>query len=448
MIDTAASNQSQPDASLPIRVAAHWEKPLIAAEGGEATLLIRIVSAPEEPVARRAPLDVAFVLDRSGSMRSGKLSLAKEGVSLAASRLADEDRAALVIYDDTVDVLQPLDAATSRFKAALRLALHGVDAGGSTFLSGGWVAGCQSLAMAPTVTGNGDEPRIRRVILLTDGLANVGLIDPGELARHAGEIRQRGIGTTTVGVGEDFDEGLLSAMAEAGGGNFRYVANPDELREFFSEELQELFTVQATGFTLGFTCPHGARAELVSAFPVTRTGKCFEVAIGDVAARDEIDLVFTVRVKPGAIDTSAPFEMTATWTDPRQDQRHHMSIAIDPLHRAARSDVVKASANPLVQERSALQKAAAERRIALDLDRQGRHRESRLRMAQAQDFLIAAPWSDDVAFDLQESRAMASVADDMAYSQHERKAAQQREYHRRRGRLQQEGDRTRGVGDR
>jgi hypothetical protein len=232
-------------------------------------------------------------------------------------------------------------------------------------------------------------------------------------------------------------------MAEAGGGNFKYVANPDELREFFSEELQELFTVQATGLTLGFTCPHGARAELISAFPVTRNGKHFEVAIGDVAARDEIDLVFSVRVKPGAIDTTVPFEVTAAWTDPREDRRHHMSIVLEPLNRAAGSDVRNTSADPLVQERCALQKAAAERRIALELDRQGRYRESRLRMAQAQDFLLAAPWSKEVELDLQESNAMALFADDMAYSQHDRKAAQQREYHRRRGRLQQEGDRPR-----
>jgi Ca-activated chloride channel family protein len=262
------------------------------------------------------------------------------------------------------------------------------------------------------------------------------MIDPRELATHAGEIRQRGIGTTTVGVGEDFDEGLLSAMAEAGGGNFKYVANPAELREFFSEELQELFTVHATGFTIGFTCPHGARAELVSAFPVTRNGKRFEVAIGDVAARDEIDLVFTVRVNPGAMTTTVPFAVTAAWTDPRRDQRHQATIALEPLNRAARSDVTNAPADPLVQERSALQKAAAERRIALDLDRQGRYRESRARMGDARMYLLAAPMTEDVAFDLQESDSMASFSDDMAYSQHDRKAAQEREYHRRRGRLE------------
>jgi Ca-activated chloride channel homolog len=121
------------------RVEARWEKPLIAASGGQATLLVRVIAAADDETetSRAAPLDVAFVLDRSGSMRGGKLDLAKEGVDLAVARLRDADRAALVVYDDEVDTVQPLAPATPRLKASLRLALHGVDPGGSTYLSGG-----------------------------------------------------------------------------------------------------------------------------------------------------------------------------------------------------------------------------------------------------------------------------------------------------------------------
>src|SRR5215217_4123863 len=254
-----------------LRVEARWQKPLIEAGGGEATLLVRVLAAAvgEAEAGRAAPLDVAFVLDRSGSMQGNKLDLAKEGVDLAVARLRDADRAALIVYDDEVDIVQPLAAATPRLKASLRLALHGVDPGGSTYLSGGWVAGCHQLAEAPPVANAGSTAsRIRRVILLTDGLANVGILDPTVLARHAGELRRRGIATTTVGVGQDFDEGLLSAMAEAGGGNFQYVASPNGLRAFFSHELQELFSVAATGLTVTLILPPGAEAELVSAFPL------------------------------------------------------------------------------------------------------------------------------------------------------------------------------------
>jgi Ca-activated chloride channel family protein len=418
------------------RVEARWEKPLIAASGGEVTLLVRVIAATDEvETSRAAPLDVAFVLDRSGSMHGGKLDLAKEGVDLAVARLRDVDRTALVVYDDEVDTVQPLAPATPRLKASLRLALYGVDPGGSTYLSGGWVAGCHQLAEATPIAGaDSAATRIRRVILLTDGLANVGILDPGMLARHAGELRRRGIATTTVGVGEDFDEGLLSAMAEAGGGNFQYVAAPDGLRAFFAHELQELFSVAATGLTVSLTFPSGVDAELVSAFPLETRGNTLDVAIGDLAAGDEIDLVFTVRAGSGTAGDQLPVGVTACWTDPRADARREINAALDPLRRAEAPDVAAATRDDLVVERSALQRAAAERRAGLELDRAGRYTESRARMRRSQAYLAAAPMTAEVGDDFAVTEALASAPLTSAYGSHVRKSAQLREDQRRRGR--------------
>ena len=417
------------------RIEARWAKPLVAASGGEATLLVRIAPGPDKAGdERRAPLDVAFVLDRSGSMSGGKLDLAKEGVDLAVARLRDEDRAALVVYDNTVDTVQTLAAATPRLKASLRLALHGVDPGGSTFLSGGWVAGCQQLAEAPLPGGASETNRIRRVILLTDGLANIGIVDAGELARHAGELRRRGIATTTLGVGEDFDEGLLSAMAEAGGGNFQYVAEPTELRAFFAAELEELFSVSATALTVTLALPPGVTAELVSAFPVEARGSALDVAIGDLAAGDEIDLVFTVRVGHGVVGDQLPVTVSVAWTDPRADARREADISPAPLRRADPRDVSAMDADELVAERAALQRAAAERRAALDLDRAGRHHESRARMFASRQLLQAAPMTALIADDLVASEALAAAPATAAYSSHLRKSAQHADHLRRRGR--------------
>jgi Ca-activated chloride channel family protein len=423
------------------RVEAQWEKPLIAASGGEATLLVRIIAATEDETetSRAAPLDVAFVLDRSGSMQGGKLDLAKEGVDLAVAWLRDADRAALVVYDDEVDTVQPLAPATPRLKASLRLALHGVDPGGSTYLSGGWIAGCHQLAEAtPAAPADSTATRIRRVILLTDGLANVGILDPGVLGRHAGELRRRGIATTTVGVGQDFDEGLLSAMAEAGGGNFQYVAGPDGLRAFFAQELQELFSVSATGLAVTLVLPSGVDAELVSAFPVETRESALDVAIGDLAAGDEIDLVFAVRAGHGNAGDLLRVGVTACWTDPRADARREIDARLDPLRRAEASEVTAATPDDLVVERAARQRAAAERRVGLELDRAGRFAESRARMRVSQDFLAAAPMTAEVQDDLAESVALASAPPTSAYGSHTRKSAQLRETLRRRGRRESE----------
>ena len=435
----AASNPNSGDGHGGPRIEARWEKPGVAATGGTATLLVRI-TAPARGAAdgeRAAPLDVAFVLDRSGSMSGGKLDLAKEGVDLAAARLRDDDRAALVVYDNQVDTVQSLAAATPRMKAALRLALHGVDPGGSTFLSGGWVAGCQELAEAQATPANGGAAtRIRRVILLTDGLANVGVLDPGELARHAGELRQRGIATTTVGVGADFDEGLLSAMAEAGGGNFQYVADPEQLRAFFAAELQELFSVTASGLTITLTLPAGVAANLVSAFPAEAKGGRLDVAIGDLPAADEIDLVFTMTAERGAVGDRLPVAVVARWTDPRADARREQDVVLESLRRLTPDQIAGMPGDQLVVERAALQRAAAERREGLELDRAGRFAESRARMANARSLLSKAPKSDAVQFDLKVSALLAEDINLGGYDSHVRKSTQFGESQRRRGRAE------------
>jgi Ca-activated chloride channel family protein len=418
------------------RIEARWERPAVAANGGEAVLLVRIIAPTEVETSRRAPIDVAFVLDRSGSMAGGKLELAKEGVDLAVARLRDADRAALVIYDSEVETLQPLGFTTPRLKGGLRLLLHGVDPRGSTFLSGGWAAGCKELAEAPAAPAdNGAGSRIRRVILLTDGLANVGIRDPRALAQHAGELRQRGIATTTVGVGLDFDEGLLSAMAEAGGGNFQYVADPAELRAFFATELQELFSVACSGLAVAVTLPGGLHGELISAFPVERAGKVITVAIGDLAAGDAIDLVFAVRVAQGSVGDVQPLVVTAAWTDPRADARHEADVSPESLRLAEPDEIEEIERDAMVAERAALERAAAERRAGLELDRQGRHQAARDRMIVAQHLLEAAPMTADVRYSLVETDALAAAPATAAYSSHGRKLAQQREHLRRRGRV-------------
>ena len=408
---------------------------MVAADGGEAVLLVRITAPVVEDAGRRAPVDVAFVLDRSGSMAGDKLELAKAGVDLAVAHLRDEDRAAAIVYDDEVDIVQPLTGATPRAKASLRLALHGVDPGGSTYLSGGWTAGCRELAEAAAVRAHdGGETRIRRVILLTDGLANVGIVAPGDLSRHAGELRRRGIGTTTIGVGLDFDEGLLSAMAEAGGGHFQYAPDPETLRGFFARELRQMASVAVSGLIVTVTIPGDVDAELLSAFPVEKRGGAIEVAIGDMHADDAIDLVLNLSPGPGAIESTIPMSVTAAWTDVQADLRRDLEVGLEPLRRVTAEEADGIEPDARVAEAAALQRAAAERRAGLELDREGDFAASRARMSAAQQVLAAAPMTARVRADLDETAMLAEAPAMMAFDTHTRKSAQFREELRRRGR--------------
>lgn len=425
-----------------------WERPVAPGSGGTVALLVRVVAPVEADAGRRAPVDVTFVLDRSGSMSGGKLELAKIGVDQGVAQLRDADRVAAVVYDNEVETLVPLSAATSRAKAALRLALHGVDARGSTFLSGGWTAGCKLLAEAPATA---DGARVRRAILLTDGLANVGILDPGELAKHAGELRKRGIATTTIGVGQAFDEGLLSAMAEAGGGHFQYAANAERLRAFFAQELRQMSGVAVAGMTVTLTLPAGTTGELLSVFPVEQRAGSLEVAVGDLHGEDEVILLFVIHAAPGGPGKQLPLSLRAAWTDMRTDRIEESEIAIAPLRYVATEEFASAAANETVVEEQALQRAAIERRAGLELDRQGNVAGAQQRLAHARDLLQAAPATDRIREDLiqHDSVVMAMMESPVgsADRSHYRKYAQVREDFRRRGRRDAGGG-DRGAGSR
>ena len=231
------------------------------------------------------------------------MDLAKEGVDLAVARLRDADRAALVVYDDEVDTVQPLAPATPRLKASLRLALHGVDPGVDVPLR--WVDRRLPSARRGEARRHADATatRIRRVILLTDGLANVGILDPGMLARHAGELRRRGIATTTVGVGQDFDEGCSAPWLKRAVAALQYVADPEVARILCPRAAG---VVQCRGDRPGGHARPRARRRRRARLRVPgRCANALEVAIGDLPAGDEIDLVFTVRSGRGNGDSAA-----------------------------------------------------------------------------------------------------------------------------------------------
>jgi Ca-activated chloride channel family protein len=201
------------------------------------------VTAPEPngPVAPRRPVNVTLVLDRSGSMAGRPLELAKKGAALALDLLRDGDRFGIVAYDDRVRVVTPSAAATAQAREEARQELAELGPGGSTDLHGGWLQGCEEIARGLALAPGADA----RCLLLTDGLANHGVTDSGEIARQAAELRARGIATSTFGLGDGFDEVLLQRMSEAGGGNAYWARQPEQVGPAMEAELGDSLEVVA-----------------------------------------------------------------------------------------------------------------------------------------------------------------------------------------------------------
>jgi len=209
------------------------KKGFLRAAADATHVLVRLV-APAQPVTensastQRAPLDLALVIDRSGSMSGDPLKAALESSVRIIQGLRSDDRIAVITFDDHVQVVQPLVAVGDAHDLVTRVRL--IESGGSTALFDGWQEGVKQLA--PFVK----KERIARVILLTDGQANHGLVDEAKIFEHVAKAAGASITTSTVGLGHGFNETLLTGMAKAGEGAANFGQTADDLSEAFEEQ--------------------------------------------------------------------------------------------------------------------------------------------------------------------------------------------------------------------
>ena len=142
---------------------------------------------------------------------------------------------------------------------------------------------------------------VNRVLLLTDGLANIGIIDHPELQRLAGELRDRGITTSTFGVGTDFDESLLQGMADAGGGHFYFIGDVAQMRDHITSEVGETLEVVAREVVLELVVPDGVRVDALSPFRIEQGQGRVRVFLGDMVSGQVLSIVLRVTFDFGEV---------------------------------------------------------------------------------------------------------------------------------------------------
>jgi Ca-activated chloride channel homolog len=257
--------------------------------GREQTVDVLIRITPPEPdsvIGRRPKLNLSIVLDRSGSMGGEKMERARESAIYCIDQLLPTDRLSLVIFDDEVEVLIPSQLAEN--KSALKERVSQIHARNSTALHEAWVRGGMQ------VSENLTEGAVNRVLLITDGLANVGLTNTDEIITQAMGLFQRGVSTSTVGIGEDFNEDLLMPMAQSAGGNAWHVERADDMQRIFSVELEGLIAQVAHSVTLGLIPSDGIRlSDVLNDFEMGETGR---YKLPNLQAGSPVDVVAQLRV--------------------------------------------------------------------------------------------------------------------------------------------------------
>jgi Ca-activated chloride channel family protein len=269
--------------------------------GGHVVRALLRIEGEAPQAADRTPLNLAIVLDRSGSMAGAKIHAAREAAALLVQQLAPEDFVSVVAYDtDVATVAEPSGNAHQ-----LSHLIRAIETGSMTNLSGGWLRGRELAAR------NVAPKRASRILLLTDGLANVGIQDRDQLAGLCRAAHEEGIRTTTIGFGADYDEVLLGRMAEAGGGHMHYIEHVDQAAAIFREELAGLLSLAAQNLSVTVKPAAATTAVAVHhSYPRSETPDGLKLELGDLYAREPKLVLFEFLVGPGAADPVTIAELT------------------------------------------------------------------------------------------------------------------------------------------
>ena len=241
----------------------------------------------------RPRLNLSIVLDRSGSMDGSKMHQAREAAKFCVDQMLPSDRLSVVIFDEHIDLLFPSEPVVN--KESMKDLISRVEARGSTALHEAWVRG------GLTVSENLLDTGINRVVLITDGQANVGLTNPDEIVSQAMGLFRRGVSTSTIGIGGDFNESLLLPMAESAGGNAWHVVEAEDMQRIFQTELEGLISQFAHSVSLGMIPADGVViSDLLNDFELTETGR---YRLPNMQGGAPLEIVAQLKVSPQAAGT-------------------------------------------------------------------------------------------------------------------------------------------------
>lgn len=293
VLPAGAAAQDDEEAKVPSKLDWELQPSHTGLSPDDAELYLRVrIKAPKVVVRGRQPLNLALVFDRSGSMREdSKIGYLRQAAHLVVDNLTRQDYVTMVAYNDQVQLLVPPHPVVNR--EYLHHRIDELYAQGYTNLSGGLLEGCAQLGKRLEASG------LHHAILITDGLANRGLTEPERLVELVQRYYQQGITLTTIGLGTEFNETLLGRMAQAGGGRYAYVAEPDQMPTVFEQEIGALLSVVAQNTKLRIEWPPDIELQRVFGREEPQAAGELEIPLGDLTSGEERVLLIKFATAPG-----------------------------------------------------------------------------------------------------------------------------------------------------
>jgi len=298
-----------------------WDKLVLPAETcSERNLLIELTALGQakQKNKKRPPVNLALVIDRSGSMGGPYIEAAKIAAKGIADQLTTRDRLSLVSFDNEIITHFSNLSMDSVGRRRAKSTIAELYARGSTNLSAGWFEGANCVTEAI----DDDNFQNGHVLVLSDGMANVGIKDPEELNMHAQELASRGVYTSAAGIGAHYSPLQLDALAEGGAGRLHDTETAEDIIDVVLGELGEISNTVARHVSLFIRSPMGVRLECLSSTREFKSGNFLGIPLGMMQLNRMKTVALLTEVSELSKGKELPFEAYVTWEDVDSGEQH------------------------------------------------------------------------------------------------------------------------------
>jgi Ca-activated chloride channel family protein len=319
------------------------DRAVLPAESTERAVIKIALDAIRPPRSdRRLPVNLALVIDRSSSMSGEKIVKAREAALEAVRRLEPDDIVALVAYDSRVETLVPAQRVGDRRR--LEAAICSIEATGMTALHGGVMRGAEEVRQHIE-----DRRYVNRIILLSDGQANVGPRTPEELGRYGTSLMHEGISVSTVGLGLGFNEDLMTRLAQRSHGNTYFVEHSSDLPRIFAAELGDVLSIVARRVVIEVVFPEGVRPLCFVGREGVIRGQKAELTLNQLYGGQEKFALVEVEVSPAKAGLRREIARASVSYEDALDQRNATLAATRTVEFSTNTQTVISSADHRVQ---------------------------------------------------------------------------------------------------
>lgn len=348
----------------------------LARTGGEELVLLEVSSDGSKATARPS-VSLGIVIDRSGSMKGSRIQNAIRAAQGAVDRLADGDTVSVVSFDTQASVVVAPTPISSLTRESVRAAIQGIQLGGDT---------CVSCGLEESLRLVGQSPgQVSRVLLLSDGDANHGVRDVAGFRALGQRARDRGVPVSSIGVDLEFNEKILSALAQESNGRHYFVEDHFALARVFEQEAQLLASSVASNVEAVLELPEGVELDRVFDRPFRRDGSRVVVPLGSFGAGETKTVLARVKVRGGSEGLRDVVSVDVRYRDLGADRAGSCRGTLG----AKLGDKV-AELDPVVAGRFGRSETAAALKDANRLFEEGKASEARARLGDAKAKLAKA----------------------------------------------------------